>query len=54
MFNRLAEVVYSLVENSYEFTEEGFSYDEACDILNLTEGEKAMVLSIIDEDLRHI
>jgi hypothetical protein len=55
MKNRLAEVVYALVESGAldELNDgEGVGYDEACDLLNLTADEKSAVLALIDEDLR--
>jgi hypothetical protein len=52
MNERLALAIYALVENSYEFTDEGFSYAEACDVLNLSADEKSAVLALIDDDLR--
>ena len=52
MANRLASAVYALVENSYEFTDEGLSYAEACDLIGLDDFETEAVLALIDEDLR--
>ena len=57
MKNRLAEVVYALVESGAldELNDgEGVGYDEACDLLNLTADEKSAVMALIDEDFRLI
>ena len=54
MNERLALAVYALVENSYEFLDDGFSYAEACDVLNLSADEKSAVLALIDDDLRMV
>ena len=51
MANRLASAVYALVGNSYEFTDEGFSYAEACELIGLDDFETEAVLKLIDEDL---
>ena len=52
MIYRLALCVYSMAENSYDFTDEGFGYDEVCDLMGLDPDEKVAVLAVIDEDLR--
>lgn len=55
MIDRLTEIVYALVESGTldELNDgEGVGYDEACEILNLTDAEKAGVLARIDEDFR--
>jgi hypothetical protein len=54
LINRLAACVFELVENSYEFTDEGFSYAEACEMIGLDDFETEAVLKVIDEDLRQV
>lgn len=52
MIERLAQCVYDLVENSYDFAEDGIGYGDACDLIGLTEEEETAVLDFIDADLR--
>lgn len=48
MIERLALAAYALTENHPGF----ISYEDACDMMNLTQDEKTAVLELIDADLR--
>lgn len=50
----LAAEVYDLVEKSYDESDEGMSYDEACDELDIVGSLREAVLDCIENDMRLI